>query len=517
MDESKLSHAKRNITTALALNILNMLLPFVVRTVFLYTIGVEYMGLNGLFTSVLSFLNVADLGIGTAIVYMLYKPVAENNTDEICALLRTCRRFYRIIGAVMLALGIAVIPFLPTLANGDIPTDINTTAVYLVLLINACMDYFMFGYAETLFNAHQRVDIYNVTMLCTEFARLLLQAFVLLAFRSYMLYCIVLPLIAVLKNLFVYRIARSKYPEYVCRGNISPERRKELSRQVFGLFISKISNKLTYDLDNIVVSSFMGLVLLAKYQNYSIIPQKLTTMVGIVGTSVIPGIGISMVKESREKTYENLNTYQMLYMWLNGWIVICMVVLMNPFICFWLGEGMLLSEYIPIVFGVYYISTKMNDVCFHYREAAGLWWQERHRAIFSGIFNCVMDIILVQYMGLTGVMVATILYQFVFDMLWGDMILFRNYFKEYSVKQYLATRLYYLATIATAGTICWVVCSYIPFDTERSLAALWHIIERGLICTVIANAIMLLAYRRLSAYPNAKRIAAKLIIRKHTV
>ena len=235
----------------------------------------------------------------------------------------------------------------------------------------------------------------------------------------------------------------------------------------------------------------------------------------MIGGSITPGIGHALVTDSKEKNYRDMNIYQLLYMWLNGWVVACMVCLYQPFIQFWLGKDMLLPDYMLIWFGLYYMALKMNDVCFHYRNAAGLWWEDRRRAVFAGVFNLVMDIVLVKCMGMPGVLVATILYQVFFDSAWGDSILFKNVFTQESRFEFMKKRIYYMAVIILACAVCWMSGKLFPMVEGRNLKAVMLLLCRVLVVTALGNVILWLFYRRMPEYRDAKELLGRLLHRKN--
>ena len=511
MAESRLDNARRNMTSSVISRVINLIIPFVVRAIMLYTIGVEYLGLNGLFDSVFSFLCIADLGINSAIVYMMYKPIAQGDTDSVCALLRVCRNFYRVTGVAVFVLGAALIPVLPKLIYGEVPEGIHLTTVYLILLANTSAGYFFFSYRETLFRASQRIDIITYVELVVRILTNGAVIVVLLVTRNYYLRCVVILVMTVVRNLTVAYLSRIKYPQYVCRGSITGEEKEQLRKQMSGLVVSSISSRLSFDLDNIVISSLLGLTLLAKYQNYQLISARMLEIVGLISASVLPGIGHSLVTESKEKNYNDMNRYQLLYMWLNGWLAICMVCLFQPFMTFWLGRDMLLPDSLLPFFGLYYISLKMDDVCWQYRSASGLFWEDRKRALFAAVFNLTMDILLVRWLGVAGAMVTTILYQVFVDSIWGDRILFKYTFKEFNRWDYMKKRIYYMVVITFAGVLCWLAGRFIPVIDGRGINAVLLLLARGLMCTLLSNAFMWLFFRRMPEYCGAVSLMSRLL------
>ena len=516
MEHTRTENAKRNIISSFIGWSTGLLMPFFIRILLISRLNADYLGLTGLFQSILTFLCLADLGISSAFAYLMYKPLAEKDTDTICALLNTYRKCYRISGCVILILGLCLIPFLPNLIQGEVPTEIDLTTFYLIMLANTCIGYFLFEYKASIFNADQRNDILNYIGMGIRILIQVLQLFVLYFFSSFYLYCIVLPVTTLIRNLLFEGLSRKIYPEYVCRGKMSPELLKELKSQTAGLLIGRVSAVLIYSLDNIIISAFLGLTSLAKFMNYSLIDSRITELMISMVESVRPSIGNSLITESQEKNYRDLKTFQILYMWINGWVAACMFCLFQPFIRFWVGADMLLPNSIVYIFCLYYMSRKMNDICFQYQNAAGLWWQQRHRCIVAGISNVLFDFILIQKFGIAGVLISTILYQFIFDMIWGAIILFRNYFTDYTMWGYLKLTFYcLLASAAGCLTSGWV-CGFIPVLDGRGLNVILGLVERGIIATLVSNVILWLFYSRLPEYKNAYELAKKVLHRNRS-
>ena len=209
-----------------ALQIVKLVIPFVMRTVILYLLGVEYLGLNSLFTSVLSVLNLAELGVGSAMVYSMYKPIVEDDIEKICALMRLYKIYYRIIGIVVCALGLLLLPFIPNLISGDVPADINIYVLYLLDLSITVLSYWLFAYKSSILQAYQRTDVISKATLISETLKYGLQFIVLAIFHSYYLYVLVNLLAQIFNNILSAVFARIQNAKQL---GYYPERNKNLS------------------------------------------------------------------------------------------------------------------------------------------------------------------------------------------------------------------------------------------------------------------------------------------------
>ena len=253
---SRTKNAVRNIGWGITYKVSTLLLPFVVRTVMIYSLGSEYLGLSSLFTSVLNVLSLAELGVGSAMVYAMYKPVAENDTDTVCALLNLYRKIYKIIGTIIIVMGMAIMPFLRNFISGDTPDDVNIYTLFTIYLFNTAGSYLLFAYQASVLNASQRSDVASKVNMFTGIIKNLLQIIVLLFWRNYYGYVILLPITSCAANIILAVCARNMYPQYVCRGKVKPQLAKEIKGKVMALFAVKITSVIYNSVDSIVISAF---------------------------------------------------------------------------------------------------------------------------------------------------------------------------------------------------------------------------------------------------------------------
>ena len=156
---SRTRNVLKNVEWGLIQKVLTLIVPFINRTVIIKVLGMEYLGLNSLFTSVLSILSLAELGISSAIISAMYKPIAENDTELVCALMNYFKKAYRVIGLFVTVVGLGIMPFLSKVVKGDVPPDVNIYILYIIYLSNNAISYYLFAYKNCLFIANQRNDV----------------------------------------------------------------------------------------------------------------------------------------------------------------------------------------------------------------------------------------------------------------------------------------------------------------------------------------------------------------------
>lgn len=501
MPEGRLKNSIRNIVSGVACRVITILFPFIIRTVIIKKIGMDYAGLNGIFTSVLMMLSISELGFGAALVYSMYKPIANADNEKVCALLNFYRKVYRIVGCLILALGLVLLPFIRSFINGEVPADINVYVLYLVFLLNTVIGYFAFSYKSALLTASQREDISNRIIICVNLVMYAAQLIVLYLWKNYMAYVLLMPIFTVITNVVRAIVVDKVYPQYRCHGYIEKHELKEIYKNVGALIGDKISGTVLLSSDTIVISSVLGLTAVACYNNYYMVISAVCSLIMVLFDSIRPSIGNSIVTESREKNYRDFCKISSLFLWISGFCSIAMICLFQPFMRIWVGEKYLLSTATVIMFGVYFFGWKMLDMLILYRDAAGMWWSLRYRPYVVSVLNIAMNILLVHLYGLEGVVFVTLFTSVCISYPWILYILFKGYFKDkpWAYLKHLARQ---SGIVIIADALTYFLCQYVV--TGYSIA---RFVIRILICVVVPNVIFMLTIGRNS---DVREIISKL-------
>lgn len=490
-------NASRNIIWGIINKVVSLVLPFICRTVLLYEMGAEYTGLGGLFGSVLQVLSLAELGFGTAIVYSMYKPLAEEDTPKVCALLNFYKKVYHIVGALILAIGVILVPFLQYLIKGTSPEGINIYVLYSIYLFNSVISYFLFSYKCSLLIAAQRNDISLKIGLFVTTAMYAGQIAVIILFHNYYVFALVMPLMTIINNIVTAQVATRRYPQYVCRGQLDKSEIKILKDNTTAMLFYKIGDVIQKSFDNIVVSAFMGLSLLTVFQNYNYIQTSVAAFLTMIVSSILASVGNSIAVESVEKNYRDFNKFTLIYMLISGWGTVCMVCLYQPVMKLWVGEELLLPMELAVLFAVYFYAARIGDICYTYRQAAGLWKYDKWRPIIESVTNLALNIWWIQTIGMSGVLLSTIVCSVFITFTWGTIVLFKYYFGK-SPRHYVASQIYYaLMTVIVCG-ITYRCCEFVTLDGMAG------ILVRLVICAFIpAIAFWVMLFWR-SEYKDAK-------------
>lgn len=485
-------NASRNVVFGTVNKAISLLLPFVLRSILIKTLGVEYVGLGTLFASILQVLNLAELGISTAIVYGMYGAVANDDSETICRLMNFYKKAFRIIGIVILVSGLIIAPFLRYLISGDVPEGINIYLLYFVYLSNTCLTYFLFAYKTALFTAHQRSDVVSKVGICISICTHVTQAILLLTFKNYYFYVFVLPLMTIINNVIISLISKKKYPSLSPHGEVEERVRKEINKKVLSLFLYKIGGVVLSSVDTIIISSFLGLSVLGRYNNYYYIITALFGFLDVLYSSLTASVGNSIKMETKSKNKADFGRLLNIQGWLVIFSTACLVSLYQPFMRLWVGEDLMFPFELVICLSILFFVWRMMDVVNLYKNAAGLWEHDKWRQLVGSAFNLALNIALVNFIGIYGIVISTIASIIVVIFPWSSFVLFKYYFNEGDYKKefwcYVMKIVFFAIIACLASPVAYLICGFVVGST------IWHFLAKMAICIVVVNVILVCAF-----------------------
>lgn len=405
----RLKNIGRGIFVGFLNNILGIILPFISRTIIIHQLGTEYVGLGSLFTSILQVLSLSELGFGVAIGYLLYKPLAEGDRAKVNAILRFYRKIYLIIGILILVISTILYPFLDKLIAGDVPANINIHVLYIIYVVNTAISYFFFSYKKILLSANQRYDIEVGITSCVFAIKSIVQISLLLVFRNYYVYVIVIPVMTLLGDIVAYVTTNKKFPGYVCEGRLNQKDIRDILKNTGGAFFSKIGSTVYLSVDNIIISAFLGLSILGKYNNYYYVISSLIAVFAVIHNSIRPAVGNIMVTENKEAIWSIFTKTNYIYMLFVILCSNCCYVLFQDFEQVWCGSDNMLGFDIVILLVIYFFVGRITSLLSVYLEAAGILWQGKFVPLASALVNLLLNIVLVNISGLRGVLISSII------------------------------------------------------------------------------------------------------------
>lgn len=442
--------------------------PFIIRTVIIWKLGREYIGLNGLFSSLVQIVNLSELGMNNVIVFFLYKPIENGEIEKVNQYLAWVKKFYCSAGCFVAVLELMLFPFLDMLIEGDCPPTVNIYLLYLIYMIGNVINYFAFPYKCTLLTANQRMDYENRAWIFSSLLVYSLQLISIMVLESFYLYVIVGIFQQVMVGFYRKKITDKIYPQYICRGNLSKKEVAEIRKNIIDLIGHRINSTVINSSDNIFLSSFCGLAAVALYGNYLYICSSIGAVINIIFTSIVASIGNYIIKESVKSNLHMFYTIQWINEVLVGWSAAILISLYQGFINLWLGKTYLLSAKTMILFVAYFYVTNIRLSVTTYKDACGMWKQDKWKPYFSMITNIVLDYALVVEYGINGVLIASIVSIALIEIPWETYVLNASYFRIAGYKIWGRRLLY---TSVNFGIIVgtYVLCGLIQSNSFKAI------------------------------------------------
>ena len=484
MTQSRVKNSAKN-TFFAALNMLvQLILKFAVRIVFVRFLSVEYLGLNTLFSNILQVLSLAELGVGGAIVYSMYKPVADGDTEKIKSLIGIYKKFYWIIGGVITVVGLAIIPLLPYLMSGGTTLEVNLNLVYVIYLFNTSVGYF-FAHRRALIFANQRNDIETKVSSVCLIALNAVQLVILAITKNYLFYISVLPLFTIIDSVAITVISHRLYPDIRGKAQkLSECDKKDLIKNTAAMVGHRLGGVAVNSTDNIFISAFLGLTALGLYSNYAYIVMILTSVLLLIVTATKASIGNLIAAGNKQRAYE---VFCDLSYFLFAFLIFCFscyTALAQDFVSIFFGEELVLPFVTMLLIGINFYIMQSRAIIGAFRETTGLFWKDRYKPFFEVAINIGLDFALVIAIGLPGIVIATIVSNIVCNLTVEPYIVFKYYFGK-SVKKYY---LVYVLLAIAAAAVCaatFAVGYLIPADGVLML------IVKAVVCAAVSGVLIL--------------------------
>lgn len=474
------SNSIKNTTYAACGQIFVTIFSFVNRTIFIKILGANYLGVNGLFSNVLSMLSLAELGIGSAIIYNMYKPLAEKDENKIKALMNVYASAYHIIGCIIAILGIILVPFLNYLIK-DKPNIPHLTIIYLMFLGNSVTTYF-FAYKSSIIIADQKSYINTINQMKFTLIQNVIQIILLITTKNYFLYLGVQVACSFMTNISIsikcdkiYPFLKNEKKEY-----LSKQDKGKLYKDIKAMMAHKMGAVIVNGTDNFLISAFVGVYFVGLYSNYIMIINTINLFIEQVFTAVTASVGNLTVEESNEKSYSIYKKILFINFWMYGFCSISLWILINPFIAMWIGSKFNMGKNIVLMIVINFFIGGMRKTTLMFRDTLGLFWNDRFVPCFEATINLVISIILVKNFGIIGVIIGTFISTMTTCFWVEPYIVYKHGFKK-SLKEYIARYAIYAMVTIIAAVITQLACSI--FNTYTFMS----IVERGVFCLIIPN------------------------------
>lgn len=452
MNDGRIKKSVQNVTTGFLYQVLMLILSFVSRTIFIYSLGTEYLGLNSIFSDVLNLLSMVDLGFGTAMAFSFYKPLAENDEKKIAALICFYKKVYNFIALAIFVLGMFCIPFLKYIVNTK--EQVAHLEIYYLFSLTSVVVSYLFVYKTTLLTADQKnYKLLQINM-WSGVLKTILQIVVLLITKNYIGYLFIGVAIQFLNNLAASRKTEAEYPYIRRKGQteiLNRQEKGQILANMKSVFIYKFSSTALGATDNIIISIVIGTAMVGIYSNYLMISNKLLLIEQIVFSALTASVGNVIAKENTEKRLQVFQALQSASFIFSGIICTAFCLLAGDVIQVWLGEEYRLSFLTVIAISLNtYLSCVLQPLWI-YRDATGIYIKTKYAMLAAAVVNVVLSLLLGKAIGIAGVIFASAIARLSTYFWYEPKLLFAEYFNAKVKNHYLSILKNMLLVIAVTG------------------------------------------------------------------
>lgn len=504
---SRTEYSIMNIFASVGGYTLNIIMSFICRIVFARCLNAEYLGLNGIFVNILSMLSLTELGIGTAMIYALYKPVAQNDKEKISSYMKVYGVAYKTVGIMVALLGIAFIPFLNIVINEPPNIKENIYFLYLLFLFSTASSYF-YSYRSSILVANQRNYVVLSVSYFLVIVQNMLQIITLITTRNYILYLIIQVVSVLITNLLISQKAIKDYPYIKDKNAPSLEKSeiKDLFKNIKALTITKLSGILVNNTDNLVITYFNGLITTGLVSNYLLITNTLTSLVNQIFSGLSASIGnLNAIGEEKQK-YVVFKALNLINFWIYGWISIGIIVLSNDIVELCFGKDYVMNVYVSIVLALNFYMSGMLYVVSMYKSTMGLFRYGQYVLIFTAVLNLIGDIVLGQILGIIGIFIATALARLLTNVWYEPFVVYKYGFDK-NFKEYILRYFIYFILLIVVSSLCYIL------GELMCMSLISNILFKIIICILVPNSIFYLVFSKCDEFEYIRNIAKRLLLK----
>lgn len=493
----------RNSIFSIIQYVIIILVGFISQKVFIHILGLEYLGINSLFTNIVSFLSIVELGIGSAIIYNLYKPLKMKNYETINGIMSFYRKIYHYVSIIILVLGMLITPFIPILFNNS-SLNLNFIVIYYLFLFETVCSY-LFSYKRCILYADQKNYILNISRIIYYSLLNFIQICYLKITSDYYGFLIFRIIIKLLENLLVNKYVDKNYKYLkLTKNKLDNEIYEDIKKKVRALFLHKIASYVVNGTDNIIISKYIGLITVGLYNNYYLVIDAVNKLFGQAVTALTPSIGHLLIENDVKKNYDVFKKVRFINFWIAAFSGVGILLIINPFISVWLGDDYLLDFSTLIVLVINFYQKMMRYSYLSFKEAAGIYYEDRFIPILESITNIVVSILLAKIIGLPGVFIGTIISGLWIWCVTNPKYVYKKLFDR-NYKNYIIETLNYILLFLSVAGISYTVSKMINIDNE-----ILTIIINLVITMIIPNLVIILIFRKSDSYIYFKELLKSL-------
>lgn len=490
-----------NVLGGFAVKSSGFLTAFITRTTFLYILGIEYAGVSSVFTNVLTVLSFAELGIGTAITYALYKPIAENDNAQICKLMNAYRKIYATIGIVIFLLGLCLIPFLEYVIKETPNIDEDLRMVYLLYLLNTAVSYFLI-HKSTFLTAMQKDYLVSKYKVSISIAKTVIECASLVIFRDFLIYLAVSMAGTFTQNAVIAKVAEREYPvlKQKTKARLEPAEKKRLFKDTRALALYKVSGTVLNGTDSILVSSFFGTINAGILGNYSLITNQVYSFVMLAFTATSASVGNLAATSDNQHQYRVFRRMLFISFWIYCFCTTSLWTLLNPFMHVWQsGQNMFSDVIVALMIIEFYIRGMMSPVT-QFRTSNGLFVHGKYRPLIMAIINIVISVLLAPKVGIAGILLGTIISRVATQIWYDPWLIYKRVF-QISVFRYLKE--YILYAVITLLSCYFTTAALQAFSLEEGML---KVFVGSMLCVLVPNTVVIVVFHRSEPFKATMRL-----------
>lgn len=404
----------KNVIIAMVCNTITLLINFFTQKLFISNLGIEYSGLNSVFSNIISMLSITELGIGTAIIYHLYKPISETDINKIKPLMHFYKKAYRIIAFVVFIIGIMILPFINKFVDSSIITE-NVYIVYLLFLMDSVISYTA-TYKRSIIYANQKNRIVDLIHLEYVVVMNFVQILILIYLKNYILFLLIKVVCRIIENIIISIVANKMYPFLLDKTNrkIDDSTKKDIVKKVKAQIFHCIGGYIVLGTDNILISKFLGLSIAGMYGNYMLIVNAANTILSQIFNAITASVGNLIIENDYNNSYKVYKRINFFNFFIYGLVATVFYFAINDFILIWLNNSeFIFSDIVILLFSINLYMQGMRKTMQVFATAAGICHENRFVPLIEASINIIVSIIMLKYFGIIGVILGTIVSTFV--------------------------------------------------------------------------------------------------------
>jgi len=506
--QSRIKNTSKNIVFAIIFQFIKILLVFLGRIIFVRQLGVSYLGINGLFTNVLSILSLADFGITTTLMFCLYKPLSDNDEEKIVQYMNYFKKVYNVIALAVAIFGICLMPFLKYLVN--LPDNVPNIYIYYLLLLGNSVLSYLFVYKTTLLSADQKMYVINKYDIVFQFILFFVQNAFLILTKSFILYLVCNIVCTFISNLLKVNATNKIYPflKEKIKLELPKDDKRNIFKNLYSLSCYKLGSVLQGSTDNILISVFVGTIAVGYYSNYNTIILSVTSFLTLAFSALKASMGNFVITKDKIEQFKMYNILEVYNYWLVSFCSVCFMILIPDFLEICFGKEYILGFGLLVCTVLNFYTSNIRQVLWVYRETTGIFTKTKYITLVTTLFNVILSIIGGYCFGITGIILATIVARFIYAWWREVQIIFKNCF-DANPDDYYITYIKRLIGTCIIYFITALICKYLTvFNIYISF------VIKMIVCVIVPNVILFIVYRNSIAINYFKSDIIKMIINK---